>query len=533
MTSDSAQTQARPANKQLTLYAMIVATVTIVFDAFLLSLTAPAVTDGLNADAATINLAASITVLMTAAFSLGGGVLGDIHGRKRILLYGIIGVFAASLLAMITPSAALLVPVRALAGVAAALVAPLALAIISVTFDEKERPKALGTFLAAIGISGGIGAIVIALINQVLGWRATFGFIALLAVLSFLMVRRFVQESYGAKGATVDWPGIGLTAAGLVSLLYGINQLSQARLTSLAVLAPMLIGIALLVALVLYSRRAPHPALQLRLFEDPRFSVGIVLVVILAFVQGGGFFLFSIYLQTLQQASPVQAALTLLPHLLAMFVFAILAGRWVGKFSDQKLIAGGLAIMALGALVTTLGLSPSAGFLAFMIPLVLLGAGYSIANTPRLHVVLSSAPPELAGAASATNNASIRVGTAFGIAAMGALFQSSARSTFISDMLNAGFSTNDIRRAAEVLDAWLKDNTGNIAGEFGITVQQLQALVGEYQKAFTAGVADAFLLAAGVALIGAVLAWFTFRGQRAKQYPQPEARLDEAQFEVP
>lgn len=519
------QAHERAANKQTTLYAMIAATLATVFDAYILSLIAPAVAADLNADSATINLATSVTVLMTAAFALGGGVLGDIYGRKRIVIYGLAGLFVTSLLAMVTPSAALLVPARALAGVAVALVGPCALAIIRVTFDEGERPRALGVYFAVISIGGGVGSIILAALNQTLGWRAAFGLITLLAVISIVMTRRFVQESRGAAGQRVDWTGIGLAAAGLFALLYAVNQVSLAGLMSAAVLAPALVGIAALITLVLHSQRTANAALQLRLFDDPKFGVGMLLVIILAFVQGGSFYLLSLYLQTLQGASPIGAALTLLPSLLALFVFAILAGRWVGKFSDQKMIAGGLTMMSLATLTLALALSPDAGFGVLLLPLVLLGAGYSIANTPRVNIVLAAAPPELAGASSATNNASLKLGNAFGIAIMGALFQAVARSTFVNDMLNASFSTTDIRRAADILSAWLKDNSGNIAGDFGISVEHLQNLVGEYQKALTTGVADAMLLAGGLALIGAALAWITFRQRQAK----PEAASGEPQ----
>jgi MFS family permease len=199
----------------------------------------------------------------------------------------------------------------------------------------------------------------------------------------------------------------------------------------------------------------------------------------------------------------------LLPNSLALFVFSILAGRWVGKYSTQKMISGGLLVLALGLILMNFWLTPDAGFMAYLLPLVLMGAGYSVANTPRFSVVLPSAPPELAGAVSATNNASLKLGSAFGIAVMGAFFQSIARNTYISDRVEASVQTADIRRSAEVIGAWLQTNSGNVAGEFGITVQQLEGVIGNYQNTFTTGTAQALLVAA-------VVAWFTYREGRSE-----------------
>lgn len=136
------RTVARDPGRWLALGSVIMAVLAAVFDGALMGLIAPAVASDLGADAATIGLIASITTLMLAAFILGGGTLGDIYGRKRFLIYGIVGLSVTSLLAMIVPTAGLLIPVRALSGIMAALVNPLALAIVTVTFDEEERPTA-------------------------------------------------------------------------------------------------------------------------------------------------------------------------------------------------------------------------------------------------------------------------------------------------------------------------------------------------------------------------------------------------------
>jgi len=494
----------------MVLAAAIVAVLATVLDGALMGLIAPAVAADLGADAATIGLISSISVLMTAAFILGGGTLGDIYGRKRFLSYGLIGLTVTSVLAMLAPGATLLIPVRALAGIMSALVNPLALAIITVTFDAQERPKALGLYGAALGIAGGLGTIVISFLNQQFGWRATFILGGVLAVVALLMMMRFVTESKAGGDKRVDWMGILLAAAGLFGLIYGINQAATQGFTSPAVLAPVGIGVIVLVILVFYSRKKKDPALQLVLFENPVFSVGVVLFAMMGFAAMGSYFQLSSYLQSLQKVSPIQAALTLLPYTLALFVFAILAGGWVGRFSNKLLIAGGLVVMAVGLVAMSILLSPTASFWAYLLPLIFLGGGYSICNTPRISAVLGSAPAELAGSASATNNAFLQVGTSLGIAMMGAMFQGFARSTYRSDLVEMGLSTEQISKSVEVLREWLKANSGDVAAQFGITVQALEGVITEYQRAFTTGVSQVLWVGAAVVAVGAVLAWFTF-----------------------
>ena len=510
-------TTERDPGRWMTLYSVIIAVLATVLDGALMGLIAPAVQQDLGADAATIGLMSTISMLMLAAFIFGGGSLGDIYGRKRFLNYGLIGLIFTSVLAFIVPSAGLLIPVRALAGIMSALVNPLAMAIIVVTFDSQERPKALGLYGAAIGVVGGLGTIVIAFLNGQFGWRSTFGLVLALALISFLMVSRFVKESKAGGSKRVDWLGIFITAIGLFGIVYGINQAGVAGFASPQVLVPVGIGLTALVILVLYSRNAKDPALQLSLFQNKLFSIGILLMILIGFAGMGSFFQLSTYLQALQKVSPLQAALTLLPYTLSLFVFAILAGGWVGKYSNKLLIAGGIASMAVGLVLMGLLLSPTAGFVVYLLPLILLGGGQSVANTPRMSVVLGSAPPELAGSASATNNAAVQLGGSLGIAVMGALFNSFARNTYFTDLTEKGLDQATIQKSVDVLRAWLKVNSGDVAAQFGITVQQLEGVIAEYQHAFTSGVSQVLWVGAGVAAVGAVLAWFTFGKSKSQK----------------
>jgi len=296
----------------------------------------------------------------------------------------------------------------------------------------------------------------------------------------------------------------------LFGIVYGINQAVVAGFASPQVLVPVGIGMVSLVILVFYSLKVKDPALQLSLFNSKVFSSGILLMILIGFASIGSYFQLSAYLQALQKVPPLQAALTLLPYTLALFAFAILAGGWVGKYANQWLITGGMVLMALGLITMGFLLSPTAGFWVFLLPMILLGGGQSIANIPRMNAVLATAPPELAGAASATNNAGMQLGNALGIAIMGVFFQGFARNTYFTDLAKKGLDQATIQKSVEVLSTWLKANSGDVAAQFGITVQQLEGVIAEYQHAFTSGVSQVLWIGAAVAALGAVLAWFSF-----------------------
>ena len=491
----------------MVLYSAIVAVLAVVIDGAMMGLIAPSVAKDFGADPATIGLISSIGTLMLAAFILGGGILGDIYGRKRFLNYGVLGMVFTSILAMLAPSASLLVPIRALAGVMAAFVNPLALAIITVTFDARERPKAFGLFGAFIGIAGGFGTIIISFLSQQFGWRSAFWLVVVLAMIAYFMVSRFVSESKASEAKRLDWQGILLAAVGLFSIVYGINQAGLYGFLSLQVLAPVGIGAVVLAILISYSKRAEAPALQLSLFQNRVFATGVLLVLLMSFAATGAFFQLSNYLQALQKVSAIQSALTLLPFTLSLFVFAIVAGRLVGKYPTRVLIAGGMVIMTIGLVLMAFWLKPNVGFWGYFLPLILLGGGNSLANTPRVNATLASAPPEQAGSASAINNASGQLGNALGIAVLGALFQSFAKKNYFDDLKSAGMDETQIQKSVEILQTWLKANAGDVSAKFGIAAQQFTDVIGNYENAYTNGVVDTLIVAAIVVIIGAGLAW--------------------------
>lgn len=500
----------------MVLFACIVAVLMVAIDSGILNLIVPSIQKDLNVSQATIGLLSSISTLMLAAFILGGGTLGDLYGRRRFILIGTGGIVAAGILSMLAPSAGALIGIRAMDGVFQALVNPLSLAILTVTFDSEERPKALGIYGATLGILGGVSSLVIQYFNQSFGWRSVFLLVIGLGGLTIFLMLRFVSESRGAGSRKLDWVGILLCAAGLFALIYGISQASgEAGFFSSAVLVPGVAGLVILGLFVFWESRFESPALELSLFSKPAFSLGTLLILLFAFTQTGIFFHLSNYFQVLLQKTPVQSALMLMPLTLSLFVFSLVAGTLVNRFKSRTLIVAGTLLFALSLFLFSRLINPNITLGTLVLPMLLVGAGYGVANIPRMNALLSSAPPALAGTASATNNAVMQLGNAMGIAVTVALVTTFGRNYYRGELTQAGLTPEQTEQANDLLQKVLSSDIPSIANQYAIAPEKLEGLVGNYQAAFTTGVSQMFLVTAIALVLTAILIWFGFRSDTA------------------
>ncbi|MGF1497588.1 MAG: MFS transporter [Elainellaceae cyanobacterium] len=498
----------------MVLLACIVAMLMVAIDSGILNLVIPAIQAEFDPTQSTIGLMSSISTLMLAAFILGGGTLGDLYGRRRFIIIGTAGVLAMAVSSMLAPSPDALIGIRALDGIFQAMVNPLVLAILTVTFDREERPKALGIYGASLGIMGGLSSLVIQFFNQALGWRAVFLLVIGLGLLTLFLMLRFVSESKAQGARKLDLIGILLCAAGLFALVYGISQASgPAGFFSGIVMIPGAIGLVILAVFIWWESRVQSPALELSLFRQPAFSLGCLLVILLSFGQTGTFFHLSNYFQVLLRQSPVQSALMLMPLTLSLFVFSILVGPLVNKFQIRSLVVTGTAFFALGLFLFSRLVSPDLSIWTVALPMLLLGMGYSVANIPRMNALLSSAPPNLAGTASATNNAAVQLGNALGVAVTVSLVTTFGRNYYLGELTEAGLSQDDIRRVNDLLQEILKSDVPSISAQFAVPIERLEGLVGNYQAAFTTGVAQMFLVAAVAFIPVIVLLWFGLKSQ--------------------
>jgi EmrB/QacA subfamily drug resistance transporter len=361
-----------------------------------------------------------VVTAYTLAFGgllLVGGRVADHLGRKRMLTLGLIGFAAASALGGLAQDEWMLFGARALQGAMAAVMAPAALALLTVTFtDPAERARAFGIYGAVAGAGSAIGLIVGGLLTEYVSWRWTLLVNAPIAVVTAMVASSQVDESKADGRTRYDVAGVVTVSAGLMALLYGFTRAENDGWGSARTIALLGVGAALLVAFVAVERRSAHPLLPLRVVLD-RTRGGAYLVMGLAGLAMFGAFLFlTYYLQQTLHYSPLVAGLAFLPMTAGIVVAATVAGRLLPRVGPRPLIIGGLTVAIAGTLwFTRIGVHTS--FLTHLLaPEVVVGFGLGMVLTTAAATALVGVDDRDAGVASALLNTSEQVSSSLGIA---------------------------------------------------------------------------------------------------------------------
>jgi EmrB/QacA subfamily drug resistance transporter len=377
--------------------------------------------------------------LSFAVLLLTGAALGDRFGRRRVLSVGLALFTAASIMCALAPNVSWLIAARAVQGAGGAMVTPVALALLSAAFSPAERARALGVFSGLTGLALLSGPLVGGAIVQGVSWHWIFWLNVPIGVITIVLARARLAANSTAS-APLDRPGLILASASALAGVWGLSRANVTGWTSLEVLIALTLGLVLGIAFVSWERRARAPMIPMRLFSSRAFSAANAACFLFTAALYASLFFNAQFLQTAQGYEPLAAGLRLLPWTATLFVFAPLAGRLVSRLGERPLIVVGLGMQAVG--LTWLGrvATPDMGFVEFAIPLVIAGAGVSLAMPAAQNAVLSSVSPAAIGKASGTYNMLRFLGGAFGIALCGTVFGASGG--FGSPQLfTAGYAT--------------------------------------------------------------------------------------------
>jgi EmrB/QacA subfamily drug resistance transporter len=405
--------------KRLTLVACVLGTSIALLDATIVNVALPAIQRSLHGGLSTQQWVVDSYALTLGALILVGGSLGDVFGEKRVFAIGVVGFGITSLGCAVAPTSGVLIGMRAIQGVAGALLTPAALAVITTTFSPEERGAAVGTWTAWGAIATIIGPLAGGALVSVASWRWVFLVNLPLVAVTLFLILRFVPGAAHDRSRHVDVLGAVLAALGLGGPVFALIEQPRLGWTSPAVLGSLIGGVFLLGAFLVRERSAGDPMLPLRLFARRNFAVANAETLVMYAGLSVLFFLLALFLQEVVGWTATQAGLATLPTTLVMFVLS----KRVGRLADQRgprLFLGVGPLLAAVGLLLFLRVGRHVNVVGDLLPALLVFAlGLSLTVAPLTATVLAGVQAGEAGIASAVNNATARVAGLVGVAALG------------------------------------------------------------------------------------------------------------------
>ena len=461
----------RHINPWLVLVLVCLAQFMVVLDATVVNVALPSIQKDLHMSDGDLQWIVNAYTLVFGGFLLLGGRAGDLIGRKRVFLAGVVVFTAASLLDGFAQSPTWLIIARGAQGLGGALVSPAALSIVNTTFDtEADRTKALGVWSAIAAGGGAVGLVVGGALTQAFSWPWVFFVNVPVGIVAFILAARFVPESKSeGERRSFDIAGAATVTVGLIALVYAIVRTNTAGWTSPETLGTAGVAIALLVAFVLIEQRSPAPLVRLDIFKVPTLRASNLTLL---FVMSGLFAMFffnSLYVQRVLDYSPLNAGLAFLPFTAGIVIGAGAAQKLGVKLGLRETALLGMAIATV-AVLWLVRLGPHGHYLPDLLPSILfVSIGMGLAFVPLTLLATGGLPERDAGLASGLFNTSQQVGGALGLAIL---------------------STVATSRTTHALAA---------AGPHATRVQKANALVHGFIGAF--GGAAIFLAVGGVLLL--------------------------------
>jgi EmrB/QacA subfamily drug resistance transporter len=361
--------------------------------------------------------------LSFAVLLLTGAALGDRFGRRRMFIAGLALFVAASVACALAGNAGWLIAARTIQGAGAAMVMPLAMALLGAAIPPEERGRALGIFSSITGLALIVGPVAGGAISQGLAWQWIFWLNVPVGLVLIPLVQRRIPESFG-PGTAIDVPGVVLVTGAAFGAVWGLMRGNSAGWSNAEVPAALAAGLLLAIAFALWELRAREPMVPMRLFRARPFSAGIGANFLFCAAMYGVVFLLPQFLQFAQSRDPLAAGLRLLPWTATLFVVAPVAGSLVNRVGERRLVVVGLLLQAAGIAWIGLIAAPDLPYAQLVAPLIIAGAGVSMAMPAAQNAVLNAVARPEVGKAAGTFNMFRFLGGVTGIAIAGAMFAS-------------------------------------------------------------------------------------------------------------
>ena len=378
-------------------------------------------------------------MLAFAALMLTGGTLGDLFGRKKVMLTGVAIFCAGSIVAAVAPSTSILIAGRVVMGLGAAASEPGTLSLIRHIYPERrERARALGVWAAVSGLALALGPIIGGVLAAGIGWRSIFWFGLGFGALALGVAAVTLTESSDPAGRRLDVPGLVTGACAITAATFAVIGGENRGYGTWWIDGLFVVAVVLVVAFVQIERRSPDPVLRLEYFRNPTFTAANVVAFAVNLSVFSVFFFTALYLQLITDFSGYEIALVFTSLAVAMIVSGPLAGRWTARVGPRVPMVLGCLLAGGGLLLTDSQLTATTSVGGLTWPLAIAGLGFGIALVSMTQAVLTLVRPEESGMAASTVNTSRELGGVFGVAVLGAVVNAQLTSGLTEKLAKLG-----------------------------------------------------------------------------------------------
>ncbi|MFI0036434.1 MFS transporter [Streptomyces mutabilis] len=443
----------------------------------------------------------NVYTLALAALLLPLGAIGDRLGRRPMLITGLVVLGAAGVVAGLAPSAGVMIVARVAAGISAAIIMPITLAVITSTFPEEERGKAIGVWTGVAGGGGIVGMFLSALLVDVADWRWLFVLPVVLAVVALAMTLKSVPNSRERSAHSFDTVGALVSTIAVTSLIFVLQEGPERGWTAPTTLVVLAVGVVAAIAFVTWElHRRDASLLDVRLFRERGLAGGSVTLLVVFGVQAGINVVLFPFFQSVLGWSGLLSTVAMMPMAVMMMTASGVAPRMAARIGARSTMGAGVALATLGLALMALFVSVDGGYLSILAGMLAMGIGMGLSMTPSTEAITGSLPRAQQGVASALNDVTREFGTALGIAMLGALLANGYRSAIDGKLDGIPDEAADTAREGIANAVDVAPGTGD----------HTQDLIHAAQQSFVEGWQRSMWV--GAAVMAALLVYVALRG---------------------
>ncbi|MFI5708588.1 MFS transporter [Kribbella sp. NPDC051620] len=503
-----------PSKRRAILIAVCIALMAVIASVSGLNVAQPQLALAFDASQSAVLWMINLYTISLAALLLPLGALGDRWGRKPMLLAGLTVFGVASVAAGLAQSTEVMLAARLLSGVGAAMIMPVTLAVITSTFPDEERSKAIGVWTGVAGGGGLLGMYLSALLVDVATWRWLFVLPAALVAVAIAMTLRSIPNSIERAEHRYDTVGSLTSVVAVIGLIFVLHEGPERGWTAPITITSLAIGLIAAIAFVAWELRQRSPLLDLRLFRQRGLASGSISLLTVFGVQAGIFVVLFPYFQAVLGWSGLRSTLAMMPMALLMMFASSVAPRLAARIGGRLTMAAGIAVAGAGLALMAALVSVDGGYFSVLPGMLAMGLGMGLTMTPSTEAITSALPRERQGVASALNDVTREFGTALGVALLGAVLSAGYRTAINSHLDGIPVNVADAARdgIANAIAAATAGGAANVGGAANAADIRSQALVRAAQDSFVTGWQQAMWV--GAAIMAALFVYVIARGSQ-------------------